>query len=71
MFKRLFKKRKIMLLSLVLLLILALVVVYYIDLNKFNSKLTDYDDKYLLKVSYLIGDKDQLDENTTIDENPN
>ena len=68
MFKRLFKKRKIMLLSLVLLLILALVVIYYIDLSKFNSKLTNYDEKYLLKVSYLIGDKEQLDENVTIDE---
>jgi hypothetical protein len=67
MLKNLFKKRKILLLSLVLLLILALVVVYYIDLNRFNSKLVDYNDKYLLKVSYLIGDKDKLDENTTID----
>ena len=68
MIKKIFKKRNITLLSLVLLLILALVVTYYIDLSKFNSKLVKYDEDYLIKITYLIGDKDELPEDVTIDE---
>ena len=67
MIKRFFNKNKIKIAIIVLFLIVFLTV-YYIDLNMFNSKFTKYDDTYMMKVTYLVGDKEKLDSNSTIDD---
>ncbi len=57
------KKRNtkyIKLLSIVLVLILGLVAIYFIDLAKFNKDHKAYDEKYMLKMMYLIADKDKI-----------
>ena len=66
MIKKLFKRKYIKLVIAVLALVAVLSVIYFVDLNKFNSTLIDYDEQYLLDVTYLIGDRDKLDENATI-----
>ena len=67
MIKRLYNKYKV-LIALVLLVILVFSTIYFIDLNSFNSKLVKYDDTYMMKVTYLIGDKDKMSEDATIDD---
>jgi hypothetical protein len=67
MIKRLYNKYKV-LIALVLLVILVFSTIYFIDLNSFNSKLIKYDDTYMMKVTYLIGDKDKMSEDATIDD---
>ena len=64
--KKIFNKRNFTILSFILVLIIALVVTYYIDLKKFNSNLTTIDGKYVIKVSHLIVDKDEVDKEATI-----
>ena len=64
------KKRNtkyIKLLSIVLVLILGLVAIYFIDLAKFNKDHKAYDEKYMLKMMYLIADKDKTSKEDTID----
>ena len=68
MIKKLFKRKYTKLAAVLLVLIAVLVSIYYIDLNKFNSKFIDYDEEYLLDVTYLIGDRDKLDANVTIED---
>ncbi len=68
MIKRFLNRKNLRIFALIFSLILVLVAIYYIDLAKFNSKLVKYDSKYLIKVTYLIGDRDKLDENITIDD---
>ena len=67
MIKRLYNKYKVFI-ALVLLVILVFSTIYFIDLNSFNSKLVKYDDTYMMKVTYLIGDKDKMSEDATIDD---
>ena len=62
-----FKKTIIPVLSILMIIVAVLIIVYTLDLKKFYSKQTKYDDTYMMKVTYLIGDRDKLDENATID----
>ena len=64
------KKRNtkyIKLLSIVLVLILGLVAIYFIDLAKFNKDHKAYDEKYMIKMMYLVADKDKTSKEDTID----
>ena len=71
MIKKIFNKKTLTIISLVLVLILAFVVTYYIDLKRFNSNLTKMDNKYVIKVSHLIGNKKELEEDATINDTVN
>ena len=66
MIKRLLNKKYLKVYILLLLLLATLVSIYYIDLSIFNSKLIKYDEKYLLKITYLVGDKNKLDDDATV-----
>ena len=66
MIKKIFTKRNIATFVTTLVLIAILVSIYFIDLAKFNSRLEDYNEKYLLKVTYLIADRDKLDDGITL-----
>ena len=70
MIKKLYNKYKI-LIAFVLLIMLVFSTIYLIDLKKFNSKLVKYDSKYLMKITYLVADRDKLDENISIDDTVN
>ena len=65
---KIFNKRNIIVSSLVLLVILVFAVIYYVDLAKFNSNLTKIDGKYVIRVSHLIVDKNEIEEDATISE---
>ena len=66
MIKKILNRKYIKLVTILLILVAILSVIYYIDLNKFNSKLVDYDEEYLLDVTYLIGNRDKLGDEATI-----
>ena len=68
MTKKIFKRKYSKLAAILIVLIAILLSIYYIDLSKFNSKFVDYDEEYLLDVTYIIGDRDKLDDTATIDE---
>ena len=68
MIKKLFNKRYLKLLLSLLVLVLILVSTYYIDLFRFNSKLVKYDSDYLMKITYLIADRDKLEDGISIDD---
>ena len=70
MIKRLYNKYKVFI-ALVLLVILVFSTIYFIDLHVFNSKLVKYNDKYLMKITYLVADRDQLEEGISIDDTVN
>ena len=63
------KKIKIILIPLIILVLLigSFIVSYYIDDHNFYSNLKKYDEDYLLKVTYLVVDKDRVPSDITID----
>ena len=68
MIKKIFTKRRIATLCALLVLVAILLTIYFVDLAKFNSKLEEYNEKYMLKVTYLIADRDKLDDGITLDD---
>ena len=68
MIKKIFTKRRIATLCALLVLVAILLTLYFVDLAKFNSKLEEYNEKYMLKVTYLIADRDKLDDGITLDD---
>jgi hypothetical protein len=71
MIKKMLNKKNIRLAIVVLALVLILSIIYFVDLIKFNSKLKKYDEKYMFGITYLIADREQVDENLTVSETLN
>ena len=66
--RKIFNKKVLIAISVIIVVIGLLTAIYYIDLSRFNKNHKKYDNKYLLNVTYLIGDSKKLDKNITIDE---
>ena len=64
-------KKILIALSVIIAIIGLLTAIYYIDLSRFNKNHKKYDNKYLLNITYLIGDAKKLNKDITIDETIN
>ena len=71
MINRILNKKYIKLFIITAILIAIFATIYYVDLNRFNSRFVKYDDTYMIRITYLIADRDKLKEDITIDETIN
>ncbi len=62
-----FKKTIIPVVSILMVIVAALIVVYTLDLKKFNKGREIYDNEYMIHVMYLIMDKDAVPSDITMD----
>ena len=67
MIKRIFNRYK-KLLAVILLLVAFFTAIYFIDLIKFNKNHVNYDEKYMIKMMFLIADKNTTSDEDTIAE---
>ncbi|MBR4351247.1 MAG: hypothetical protein IKP98_03400 [Bacilli bacterium] len=63
-----FKKTIIPVLSILMIIVAILLFIYTIDNKKFNKGHKNYDKEYVMHITYLIMDKDEVPENITMEQ---